>query len=313
MSLAVSAVICTHNRPDHLRKSVQAVLAQTRPPAELIIVKDAPGDIDENLASQADKAGVAFTAINTDRPSLPASRNCGMALADGDIVMLLDDDMILPTDFFVRLIELYEADAGEVVGGIGAVAVPSAPARRGERLWDALARALGQGRWVPRRWRAQQIRLPASLRDRLTPARRLTGGAISLRRTVAKSERFDDSLSGYALGEDREFCYRVGARWGLFLCPSLQLTHDSAPAGRPDARAMAKMYVANSLHIASRGVGGGAGTYLVMACEMAGVFVLHAAWLPLGDSRTHWGFLVGMIEGLLGQFWAGMRRRLCGC
>lgn len=312
MRLEATIVICTHDRPEHLHRVVQTVLAQSRPADELVIVKDAPGPIDPELARQASAAGVTLTAVYTERPSLPASRNRGMDVAGGEVVLMLDDDMILPPDFLARLLALYEADPDQCVAGIGAVPVSVTISRWPDRLWNALSTALGRERWVPRRWAARSVRLPVALRDQLVPVRRLAGGTISLRRIVAKTERFDGTLSGYALGEDREFCYRVGQRHGLFLCPSLHIRHENAPLGRPEAKALGRMYVSNTFHIAARSVGGGAGTYLIMAVEMAGTFLLHAAWLPMGNRRTHWGFLVGMTTGVLEQLGKTIRRHLCG-
>ncbi len=312
MSLSATVVISTHDRPEHLRRSVEAVLAQRLPAAELIVVKDAPGPVAGELAEMAGQAGVGFAAIYADRPSLPASRNLGMDRAAGDIVLLLDDDMILPPDFLGELLSLYEADPDGVVAGIGAVAARSTPRAWPERMWDALAHAVGQGRWGPRRCAARSLRLPVGLRGRLVAARRLSGGTISLRRAVAKVERFEGSFEGYALAEDREFCYRVGVRHGLFLCPSLQVAHEIASGGRPDMVVRGRMYIAHTLHIASHAAGGGAGTYLIVACELVGIAGLHVAWLGLGDRRAHWGFLRGMCAELLGQLRRGIRRCLCG-
>ena len=68
----------------------------------------------------------------------------------------------------------------------------------------------------------------------------------------------------------------------------------------------------NMIRIASRS-GGGAGTYLLLACDMFGEALLHAAYLPLGKPGRHGGFVIGMAGGL--ACWAGraVRRCLCGC
>jgi glycosyltransferase involved in cell wall biosynthesis len=312
MSLTVTVVVCTHDRPGPLRRAAEAVLAQTRLPAEMIVVKDSPGPPAAELAALASAAGVPYRAVNMPSPSLPASRNRGMELAGGDVVMLLDDDMLMPPDFLADLLALYEADDEGRVAGIGVTPALTTPPGMGQRIWDSVSAALGRGRWVPRRWAARSVALPWRLRGKLLPARRLSGGTISLRRRVAKSERFEQAFTGYALAEDREFCYRVGARHGLFFCPSLVLTHDFAPGGRPDTQALGRMYVVHSFHVAALSIGGGAGTYLVMGCELAGMFALHAAYLLPGDTRAHWGFMAGMSAGLMGLLARSVRRSLCG-
>jgi len=312
MTLSASVIICTHDRPGPLRRAADSALAQTRPPAELIVVNDGDGEIDPAVPEAAAAAAVRFAAVRQGRPCLPASRNRGMALARGDVVMLLDDDMVLPRRFLERLLALYEADVAGDVAGIGAVAVEPARHGLGGRLWAAAWSLLDSERWLPRRCAARHVRLPAVLRSRLAPARRLTGGTISLRADVAAVERFDEGLGGYALGEDREFCARVGARRALFLCPSLHLVHEKAPAARPLARRVGRMYVPNMLRIAAA-AGGGAGTWLLMGVEIAGAAALHAAFVPLGDARAHLGFLAGMAAGAGDVVGRALRRMLCGC
>jgi len=312
MSLSASVVICTHDRPAHLRRSADSVLAQTRRPIELVVVNDGADETDADLARQAAEAGVRFVGVRRHRPSLPASRNRGMDAATGDVVLLLDDDMILPPGFLAALLSLYEADAAGQAAGIGAVAVPTAPRRIGQRVWDVAAGVLGQGRWHPRRCAARSVRLSAGLRGRLTPARRLTGGTISLRRAVAKEERFDEGLPGYALGEDREFTYRVGQRRALFCCPGLRVAHETASPARPDMPGLGRMYVLNTLRIVARSTGGGAGAGLLAGYELAGTALLHGVWLVLRNRRAHAGFLAGMARGLVEAARNVLGEMLCG-
>jgi hypothetical protein len=130
-----------------------------------------------------------------------------------------------------------------------------------------------------------------------------------LRRGVARAERFREGWDGYALGEDRDFCYRVAGRRALFLCPTLRIVHRQADAGRPDPRRLGRTYVHHSVQIAA-GAGGGVGTYLLLGLEIAGMFALHAAWLGMGDRRSHWGFLRGMSAGLADGARHGLRRAM---
>ena len=311
MTLSASVIICTHDRPAPLARAVAGVITQTHRPVELICVNDGEAELDSALVASVEAAGIRCVTARQDRPSLPASRNRGMKLAGGDVVLLLDDDMVMPERFLERLLGLYEADVDGVVAGIGAVAIETTPPGRGDRIWAAIWSVLDSQRWLPRRCLARSVRLPAALRGQLSPARRLTGGTISLLAEVAAGEHFDEDLAGYALGEDRDFCIRVGTHRAIFLCPSLHLAHEKAPAARPDARGVGRMYVQNMLRIAARS-GGGAGTWMLMGCEITGAALLHAAFAPLGDSRGHLGFLAGMAGGLGELVRTRAGRILCG-
>jgi GT2 family glycosyltransferase len=70
----------------------------------------------------------------------------------------------------------------------------------------------------------------------------LSGCNMAYRREVVDTLRFDERLTGYALGEDLQFSYRVSRRWKLVLTPEARLDHRQAGGGRPprdEHRAMA--------------------------------------------------------------------------
>ena len=308
-----SVVLSTHDRPEILRAAVEAVLAQTAPPGELIVVHDGPGEVAPALAAEARRRGVPFRCERLSAPSLTASRNRGIDVAAGEVVVLLEDDVLLPPDYLSRLGELYRADGRGAVAGIGAVVVEPDMGRWKRRLWDLAARALGRGLWSPRRLTGRRVALPAALARRLVAARRLSGGGLSLRRAVAAAERFDEGLDGYALGEDREFCFRAGARHALFLAPELVVRHAVAPGGRPDPAERARMFVRNTLRIARRATEGGAGTWLLVGWELAGAVLLHLLAAPLSRRPGEKLAFAAAAAGELVRRAAGRARSwLCG-
>lgn len=295
--MRISLVIPTHDRPAGLAAAVESALAGDRKPDELIVVHDGPGG-EPDLAGALRGAGVGYRYIRGDRPSLPRSRNLGIDAASGDVIVFGEDDLAFPPEYFARVEALYAADAEEQVGGIGAVIREPGPRRLPRRAWELLARWLGEGSWRPRQGVSRYVELPAALAGRLVPASRLSGGGLTLRREAA-AERFDESFSGYALGEDMEFCFRAGRRHALFRAPELTALHDPAPTGRPDARARGRMYAANLLHIARRSTDGGAGTWLLAAYQLAGMSALYATWSLLSLR----GYNARFAAGVVGELW----------
>jgi glycosyltransferase involved in cell wall biosynthesis len=85
--LSVSAVIPTRNRHRFLLEAVHSLLAQSSPPAEIIVVDDGEG------AANA-LSGVAATLRVLDNQSRGpvAARTRGVASAKGDLIAFLDDD-----------------------------------------------------------------------------------------------------------------------------------------------------------------------------------------------------------------------------
>ncbi|MFW6133373.1 MAG: hypothetical protein ACOC8F_05700, partial [Planctomycetota bacterium] len=224
-----------------------------------------------------------------------------------------EDDLTFPPDYMQRVASLYAADAEQRVAGIGAaVCRPgSLPLRR--RAWDLLARWLGEGCWGPRRQAARYATLPPALAGRLVPAARLSGGGLTLRRTVAAAERFDETMSGYAFGEDMEFCYRIAPRRTLYRAPELTALHLPAAAGRPDGTARGRMYAAGTLRIVRNVAAGGAGTWLLAAYQLGGMALLYAAWSAVSLRADKARFARGLVWETARTGAGAVRRLLCGC
>jgi glycosyltransferase involved in cell wall biosynthesis len=89
--ITVSVVLPTYNRAQYLRAALDSVLAQTRPPDEIIVVDD--GSTDETATILADYAGTIrlFRQANAGKP---AALNYAIPRAKGSHIWLFDDDDI---------------------------------------------------------------------------------------------------------------------------------------------------------------------------------------------------------------------------
>lgn len=107
----VSCVITTHNRAHLLPRAMDSVLAQTYPRIELIVVDD--GSADETPAVinayTATHPGMKHVRHDTAR-GLPAARNAGLAVADGEFFAALDDDDYWFPERIARLVEAMRAE-----------------------------------------------------------------------------------------------------------------------------------------------------------------------------------------------------------
>lgn len=91
----VSFVIPTYNRPDFLSETIGSVLAQTRPPREIIVV-------DNSTTAKAAEILEPFRdnvrLIHSQPGSLQLARNAGIEAAASEWIALLDDDdLVRPT------------------------------------------------------------------------------------------------------------------------------------------------------------------------------------------------------------------------
>jgi glycosyltransferase involved in cell wall biosynthesis len=91
----VSVIIPTYNRLGFVTEAVASVLAQTRPPAEVIVVDD--GSTDGTGAALAASFGGSVRVIHQENAGPSAARNQGIRAAGGEILAFLDsDDLWLP-------------------------------------------------------------------------------------------------------------------------------------------------------------------------------------------------------------------------
>ena len=325
MNESISVIVPTHNRPESLRRTVRSVLDQTRLPDELIIVNDGDKEIPADIADESRATGVRFIYRRRERPSLPASRNVGIDASCGEILVLLDDDVELGRKFLSEMSAMYEADEARRVDGIGATGtdlgvglassdreISSAKNRAWSTgLWDMLVFLTAHTRWLPRRCLSRSVSLPPSLRGRLIPAKFLTGGRVSVRRRVVESVRFNESFTGYAVAEDRDFSYRATQQFAMFIAPSLKLIHHCDRASKPDSFAWGRMMAMNHIRIAADALEPGAGKWLLLAWDLVGMIPVHAFYAIIGDRKFHAGMARGLLAGSARSAVDAIKRQLC--
>jgi glucosyl-dolichyl phosphate glucuronosyltransferase len=143
-NLCVSVIIPTKNRPSELQRAVRSVLAQTVEHLSLVIVDQSPDNesvrlVKSEVTAAERSRGLLWNLnyIHDTRISGGAmARNRAMKVADGDIWLFLDDDVILEKDFVEQLLAVYR-DYPEASGVSGIITNYSRPPLA-FRLWTAL-------------------------------------------------------------------------------------------------------------------------------------------------------------------------------
>lgn len=111
---AVSVVVCTYTeaRLDDLGRCLAALAAQTRPADEVVVVVDH----DEALRRRLD--GCADMVVpNAGARGLSAARNTGVDVANGSIVVFLDDDAVPSPAWLAELVAPFADPTVVAVGG----------------------------------------------------------------------------------------------------------------------------------------------------------------------------------------------------
>src|ERR1700722_14569573 len=95
----VSVVIPTYNRADLLPRAIESALAQTRPPAEVVIVDDGSTDDTASVVAQyAHRDADRVRLLRVPNGGVARARNAGLAATRSEWIALLDSDDVWAPD-----------------------------------------------------------------------------------------------------------------------------------------------------------------------------------------------------------------------
>jgi GT2 family glycosyltransferase len=222
MRLTLSAVIPTKNRPHDLVRAIDSILAQTRPPEELLVVDQSEG-MESEQAVRARFDGVSGTRLlyvhDRTVAGLVDAKRVGSSRASADVVCFLEDDVVLEPDYMAQ-IEWGFSSKPDMWGCSGIITNMA----RSSSFYLAAQALFFRGIF-------RDPRLPLTARalsgaSQLTMCDVLSGGVSSWRREVFEFVQFD-TANGFFMFEDMEFSTRVVKTLGphLYINPRARLTH----------------------------------------------------------------------------------------
>lgn len=119
MSFRISVVISTFNRLALLQELLDALGKQTLPPErfEVVVVDDGSAEpVAPALAARDDP--FSLRVVTQANQGAAAARHAGVMTAEGDVVVITDDDMLVPADFLEEHLKAHEAGHTLVLGQI---------------------------------------------------------------------------------------------------------------------------------------------------------------------------------------------------
>ena len=261
-------LITTLNRPDELRRCLASVIDQRVLPDEVVIVdassRPPPTPLLEELLSK----GIRVAPL-TAAPGRTGQLNVGIRAAGGDLIIIVDDDVILEPPFIGDIVEAFQT--GE----------PRLAAVQGTMLNDIL-----------RPWPARALRciFMQSRHTRRSPGRMLSSGyytlpvapthaveievlrltACAFRADVLREFLLDESLPGYALKEDIDLSYRISRHHQMLAIPGAPFWHLKTPTARIGRREKSAMHVVNNFWFYSKHLKGPVLNRLAFAWAMTG-------------------------------------------
>ena len=110
-----ASIVITHHamnnqRSQMMRMSIDSLLENTKYPAEIIVVDNGGSDSDTEYLLQFNRQGLIHTYIrNSDNMHFGYARNQGLAMAQGDCLVVADNDILYKKDWLKWLVEVLDA------------------------------------------------------------------------------------------------------------------------------------------------------------------------------------------------------------
>lgn len=230
-----AVVICTKDRPERVR-AVCNNIARERPDAFLVIVDASVDTATQNVCREVSQSHEKLDLrwVKAPRPGLARQRNHAVSVckeAGISIVHFLDDDVEVLPGYFAAIERRFVSDP-ELMGVGGCVQNQRVEKHdRFNRIFLLSGRdpytVLKSGRVVN-----PQPAHGAPRRSRFDRVDWLQGFAMSYRIDAFASCAFDERLSGYSFGEDRDFTFRLSRSHAIAVEPEARCLHHRAPENR---------------------------------------------------------------------------------
>jgi glycosyltransferase involved in cell wall biosynthesis len=225
-----SVILPTLDRPADLARFLTSLVAQTVRPDELVVV-DAGTSVETQVVEALVGSGIRPVYLRS-RPGTSVQRNVGIAVATGEILFFLDDDMVLEPDYVARSLEgfalPFDPPVGAVMGTITNMGPEPAPLAFLYGLLGVSHFTTGDTCHLYPTGGSRWLVAPS----RPVPVPVVATGRVAYRREALGEERFTEFLPGYTFAEDVELAIRVARRWTLVQHPDARLAHHHSPAGR---------------------------------------------------------------------------------
>jgi GT2 family glycosyltransferase len=243
-------VVATKDRPEELARMWRSLLAQTRPPRQVVIVDAGTGPLPME-ASASD--GIVLRHVRVRFASAAGQRNLGLAAVDpaADLIGFLDDDVVLETTAVEEMLRFWTTADRRVGGAAFNLANHPALALSGLKR-TSMAEAFGL--YARRRGAVTPAGFQTMIERPLTTAYTdwLPSTAAVWRKEVFSRFRFDEWFTGYSYLEDLDFSYRVGKAYRLAVVASARCVHFPAPSGRGSGYAFGLREVVNRVYFVKK-------------------------------------------------------------
>ena len=263
-----SLIVCTYCRANSLKRLLESVKYQTQYPDEIIIVDGSEDNETEFMLSHFHYKNLTYLKVKKEDRGLTKQRNIGISISnlDSEILCFLDDDIVLKSDYFERLLDTFNKYP-EAIGVGGSII--------NEDVWEKIStdinkkfgtyyykgwgRGLGSRNILRKRLGLLSNRPPGIMpkfsngfsigfyppNGETHQVEYFMGGVSAYRKELFEQIKFSEYYIGYGLYEDMDFCLRASKLGQLYINTSAQVYHLHEESGRPNTFKYGKMVVEN--------------------------------------------------------------------
>jgi glycosyltransferase involved in cell wall biosynthesis len=110
-NLKFSIIIPSYNENEDIRLSIESAINQSYSKKEILVVDDST-DNTPAIIKEYEPAGVKL--LNGPRKGCCGAKNFGIRAASGEVIVILNSDVVLPPDFLGKILKHYQAGADYV-------------------------------------------------------------------------------------------------------------------------------------------------------------------------------------------------------
>lgn len=278
----ISIIIPTYNRYDDLSQTLDSIFFQTRYPNEILIIDDSENESISNLIkrekSRFEKREIDLKYYrNPHQKGSGIARNFGMKLAQGEIILFLDDDVILDPNYIAEILKVYKQNPHAI--GVQGYITNLKNISKFRFLYNKIFYRYNQERNICRVLISTNVVYPSSV-DEIIKCEWLSGCNQSYRKNKIADFKFDENFRRYSLKEDVDLSYTIYKRnpGSLLLTPSAKLVHKAVDVGRMPGKTIRFMEYVHSFYLFSKSMDQNLLNILKFYWAWGGEILLSSPW-----------------------------------
>jgi GT2 family glycosyltransferase len=127
--LRVTVAVITYNRSRYLRETLSGLVKQDYPPAlwELLVIDNNSTDDTADVVASFMASTPPPRRVVEVAPGLDSGRNRAVLEAKGDVIALVDDDILVGPEWLSRLVAPFSSESAHQIGVVGGEVIPVFP------------------------------------------------------------------------------------------------------------------------------------------------------------------------------------------